>query len=99
MFRFSIDEETASRTNAKQLASNNITRDEDWEEGLRDTQADVPGERCFRAETLTPKSVDEAVSFVQSYFLTVPNRVWIGDQLYEVGEQEERGEGAGARRQ
>ena len=34
MFRFSVDRATAERVNAKQLASNGVGRDDDWEEGL-----------------------------------------------------------------
>lgn len=68
----------------KQLASNNVTPDEDWEAGLKDADDYVPGERCFRAETETPQSVDDAVDFVRGLLVTTPNRVWIGDERHEI---------------
>jgi len=84
MFRFSIDEQTAERASDKQLASNNITLDEDWEQGLKDTGDAIPGERCYRAETKSPRSVEDAISFVRGHFVTTPHRVWLGDELYEI---------------
>lgn len=87
MFRFSIDKDSAERASEKQLISNDVGRDEDWEEGLRDTGEFDPAERCFRADTATPSSVDEAVSFVQGLFFTTPERVWIGDEVYRIDEE------------
>lgn len=87
MFRFSVDNESAERVNKKQLASNNIGPDEDWEQGLRDTDDYEAGESCFRAETANPSSLEDAISFVQGLFFTTPERVWIGDEVYEVDEE------------
>lgn len=84
MFRFSIDEQTAVRASDRQLASNNITRDEDWEQGLQDVGDAVAGERCYRAETKSPRTVEDAISFVRGHFVTTPHRVWLGDELYEI---------------
>lgn len=84
MFRFSVDKESAERANKKQLASNNVGPDEDWEQGLRGTDEFEPDERYFRADAVSPSSVEEAISFVQGLFFTTPERVWIGDDVYEV---------------
>lgn len=92
MFRFSVDEETARRASDKQLASNNITLDEDWEQGLQDTGDAMPGERCYRAETKTPRTVDDAISFVRGHFIAAPHRIWLGDEQYEIGDREKSGE-------
>ncbi len=88
MFRFSVDNDTAKRVDKKQLASNNVAPDEDWERGLRDTDDHVEGESYFRAETANPSSLEEAISFVQGLFFTTPDRVWIGDEVYEVDEED-----------
>lgn len=87
MFRFSIDQSSAERANEKQLASHNVGPDEDWAEGLRDTEGIRESEAYFRAETQTPKSIEEAVRFVQGLFFTTPERVWIGDDVYEVDQE------------
>lgn len=87
MFRFSVESASAERANKKQLASNNVGPDEDWEEGLRDTDDHVEGESYFRAETVNPSSLEEAISFVQGLFFTTPERVWIGDEVYEIDEE------------
>lgn len=92
MFRFTIDEHTAGRASDRQLASNNITLDVDWERDLKDRGDAVPGERCYRAETKTPRSVEDAISFVRGHFVTAPHRVWLGDDLYEIGDVEAEGE-------
>ena len=84
MFRFSVDRESAERVNEKQLASNGVGRDDDWEEGLRDTDDFRSEEAYFRADTTTPNSVEEAVSYVQGLFFTTPERVWLGDELHEI---------------
>lgn len=84
MFRFSVDRESAERANEKQLASNDVGRDDDWEEGLRDTGDYRKSEVYFRADTVTPGSPEEAVTYVQGLFFTTPERVWIGDDVYEV---------------
>lgn len=87
MFRFSIDRASAERANKKQLASHDVGPDEDWEEGLRDT-GDYRGEEAyFRADTTTPSSVEEAVSYVQGLFFTTPDRVWIGDDVFEIDQE------------
>lgn len=88
MFRFSVDAATAERANKKQLASNNITLDEDWEKSLADEGDERADERCFRAETSSPKSIEDAVSFVRGHFRSAPTRVWMGDELYELAEEE-----------
>lgn len=88
MFRFSVDKESAERANKKQLASNDVGPDEDWEEGLRDTDDYRDSERYFRADTVTPKSVEEAISYVQGVFFTTPERIWIGGDLYEIDEED-----------
>lgn len=90
MFRFSVDKESAERANRKQLASNDVGPDEDWEQGLRDTDDFDPNERCFRADTKTPSSVEEAVTFVRGLFFTAPDRVWIGDEVHHVDERTAR---------
>lgn len=87
MFRFSVDKDSAKRANKKQLASNDVGPDEDWEQGLRDTDAHNENESYFRAETASPASVEDAISFVQGLFFTTPERVWIGDELFEVDEE------------
>lgn len=87
MFRFSVDKDSAKRVNKKQLASNNVGPDEDWEQGLRDTDAYDANERYFRADTASPASVEDAVSFVQGLFFTTPERVWIGDEVFDIDEE------------
>lgn len=95
MFRFSVDRESAQRVNEKQLASNGVGRDDDWEEGLRDTGEYRKSEAYFRADTTTPDSVEEAISYVQGLFFTTPERVWIGDEVQEIDkEMTERAEKA-----
>lgn len=84
MFRFSVDKDSAERADKKQLASHEIGPDEDWEQGLRDTNAYREDERYFRADGTTPASVNDAVSFVQGLFFTTPERVWLGDEVFEV---------------
>lgn len=84
MFRFSIDRASAERANKEQLASHDVGPDEDWEEGLRDTGDYRDEEAYFRADTTTPSSVEEAVSYVQGLFFTTPERVWIGDDVHEI---------------
>ena len=87
MFRFSVDKDSAKRVNKKQLASNDVGPDEDWEQGLHDTDAYNENESYFRAETASPASVEDAISFVQGLFFTTPERVWIGDELFEIDEE------------
>lgn len=95
MFRFSVDRKSAERVNEKKLASNGVGRDDDWEEGLRDTGDYRSSEACFRADTARPKSVEEAISYVQGLFFTTPERVWIGDEVHEIDqERTERAEKA-----
>lgn len=84
MFRFSVDRESANRANEKQLASHDVGRDDDWEEGLRDTGDHRSTEAYFRADTTTPNSVEEAVSFVQGLFFTTPERIWMRDEVHEI---------------
>lgn len=87
MFRFSVDTSSAERVNEKQLASHDVGRDDDWAQGLRDTDEYHDSEAYFRAETQTPKSIEEAVTFVQGLFFTTPERVWIGDELHEIDQE------------
>lgn len=87
MFRFSVDRKSAERVNQKQLASHAVGRDDDWEEGLRDTGDYRNAEAYFRADTTSPDSVEEAISYVQGLFFTTPERVWIGDDLFEIDQE------------
>lgn len=87
MFRFSVDNESAKHVNKKQLASNDVGPDDDWEQGLRDNDEHVEGESYFRADGVTPSSLEEAISYVQGLFFTIPERVWIGGEVHQVDEE------------
>lgn len=84
MFHFAIEDDVAIDASASQLTSQNITEDPDWAERLRNRGESKKRERFFRVENVSPKSVEEAVSFVQGILFHAPTRVWLGDEEHEV---------------
>ena len=86
MFRFSMEKGIRFDTNSGQLVTANIAPDEDWGERLKGTGEYKEDESYFRAENMQPKSVEQAVEFVQGIFFHAPNRVWIGGEGHEVTE-------------
>lgn len=86
MFSFAIDKGAAD-TRKTQLASHAITEDRELAHRLRLSGEYDEGEAYYRAENETPKSVEEAIEFVQGICFRAPNRVWIGDDEYEVTQE------------
>ena len=84
MFRFSMENNVQLDTNPRQLATANITPDEDFAERLKDTDEYRRDEQYYRAENESPASLGEAIEFVQGIFFHPPRRVWLDGALHEV---------------
>jgi hypothetical protein len=88
MFRFSIDRIAARDANQGQLVSACITLDEDFSQRMTEAGEDRAYELFYRVENRIPKTPVEAVEFVQGVFFHPPERVWIGDEEYEVTDED-----------
>ena len=84
MFHFSIRSELPVDATADQMAANGITEDADFGQRLDEIDQDREDERIFRAENETPRTVPEAIEFVQGTLFTTPLRVWIDGQPHLV---------------
>lgn len=91
MFRFSIDKETPLDASPSQLTQNAITEDEDFPQRLKEVDQYEADERYFRAENANPKSLKEAIEFVQGILFHPPARVWLDGELHEVKASDLRG--------
>lgn len=89
MFSFSIKKDDATDVRKTTFVSHGITEDSrHLKEQLRNTGAYRDDELYYRAENADPDSLAEAVEFVQGIFYVAPSRVWIGDEAYEVTDQD-----------
>jgi hypothetical protein len=86
MFRFSMDKNAPFDTNVDQQVTAGITKDDDYGRRLQETGEYREDEIYYRAENMNPKSVKDAVEYVQGIFFRVPSRIWIGGEAHEVTE-------------
>ena len=84
MFSFSMDKSVPLDVTPGELAQQNIGESRDLVERLRATDQYRADERYYRAENASPASLQEAISYVQGIFFHPPQRVWFGDEVHEV---------------
>jgi hypothetical protein len=80
MFSFSMDKNVRFDVRGKQLAQQAIGEDRELEQFLRDNGGYRDDELYFRAENAQPKTLQDAIAFVQGIFFHPPNRIWLGHE-------------------
>lgn len=84
MFRFSIDTDATHTVNPGQLAEAGITVDE----GLPREVGAEEGVSYYRASNADPKTMRDAIEYVQGLFMHHPRRVWIDGEEHEVTDED-----------
>lgn len=87
MFSFSMDKNVPLDTGRGQLAHHGIGEDHDLARRLRD-RGELRDDRLYyRAENENPRTIQEAVEYVQKIFFHPPEQVWMGGEVIDVTDE------------